>query len=178
MPRAKSATRRRDSEPAMSSLRVGDLAALVLGCVLIAVPPGASAEYFSLYLRCEGEVVSSAGRTPGHIDVAMRDNNQSAVIQRSNVLPVGEKMKYEVSPATYSMTYRTGQRTQLFYDWMRGQLFAWDPALKRLAYIRLSIDRQTGNLEGDFRNSDDTILARFGMRCAKVDPSALPAPKF
>jgi hypothetical protein len=150
----------------------------VIGVALLALPMVASAEYFSLYLRCQGEVVSSAGKTPGHIDVAMRDNNQSAVIQRSNVLPVGEKMKYEVSPATYSMTYRTGQRTQLYYDWMRGQLFAWDPALKRLAYIRLSIDRQNGNLEGDFRNSDDTILGRFGMRCEKVDPSALPAPKF
>jgi hypothetical protein len=76
------------------------------------------------------------------------------------------------------MTYRTGQRTQLYYDWLRGQLFAWDPALKRLASIRLSIDRQTGNLDGDFRNSDDTILARFGKRCQKVDPSSLPAPKF
>jgi hypothetical protein len=159
-------------------LRVRSLGPFVLGCLLLAAHPVASAEYFSLYLRCEGEVTSSAGRTPGHIDVAMRDNNQSAVIQRSNVLPVGEKMKYEVSPATYSMTYRTGQRTQIYYDWLRGQLFAWDPALKRLAYIRLSIDRQTGNLEGDFRNSDDTILARFGMRCQKVDPSALPAPKF
>lgn len=159
-------------------LRVRGFAPLLLGCALLGAHSGAAAEYFNLYLRCEGEVVSSAGKTPGHIDVAMRDNNQSAVIQRSNILPVGEKMKYEVSPATYSMTYRTGQRTQLYYDWLRGQLFAWDPALKRLAYIRLSIDRQTGGLEGDFRNSDDTILARFGMRCAKVDPSALPAPKF
>jgi hypothetical protein len=151
----------------------------VIGIALLALPMAASAEYFSLYLRCQGEVVSSAGKTPGHIDVAMRDNNQSAVIQRSNVLPVGEKMKYEVSPATYSMTYRSPKaRTQLYYDWMRGQLFAWDPSLQRLAYIRLSIDRQNGSLEGDFRNADDTILARFGMSCEKVDPSALPAPKF
>jgi len=159
--------------------RVRDLVPLALACTLLAAHPVASAEYFSLYLRCEGEVTSAAGRTPGHLDVAMRDNNQSAVIQRSNILPVGEKMKYEVSPVTYSMTYRSpAARTQLYYDWYRGQLFAWDPSLRRLAYIRLSIDRQTGNLEGDFRNSDDTILARFGMRCQKVDPAALPAPKF
>ena len=154
------------------------LVPLALGGALLAAHPGAAAEYFSLYLRCEGEVTSNAGRNAAHLDVAMRDNNQSAVIQRSNVLPVGEKMKYEVSPATYSMTYRTGQRTQLYYDWLRGQLFAWDPSLKRLAYIRLSIDRQTGDLEGDFRNSDDQTLARFGMRCQKVDPASLPAPKF
>lgn len=158
--------------------RHGNLGALVTATVALALPATASAEYFSLYLKCEGEVASNAGKNGAHLDVAMRDNNQSAVIQRSNILPVGEKMKYEVSPATYSMTYRTGARTQVFYDWMRGQLFAWDPALKRLAYIRLSIDRQDGNLEGDFRNSDDTILARFAMRCQKVDPSSLPPPKF
>lgn len=150
----------------------------VVAVALLAMPTISAAEYFSLYLRCEGEMASAAGRTGAHLDVAMRDNNQSAVIQRSNILPVGEKLRYEVSPATYSMTYRTGQRTQIYYDWLRGQLFAWDPALKRLAYIRLSIDRQTGGLEGDFRNSDDTVLGRFGMRCQKVDPSALPAPKF
>ncbi len=158
---------------------IRDLGGLVLGCALLAAHPGASAEYFSLYLKCEGEVTSAAGKNRAHLDVAMRDNNQSAVIQRSNILPVGEKMKYEVSPATYSMTYRSPKaRTQLYYDWMRGQLFAWDPSLQRLAYIRLSIDRQNGNLEGDFRNADDTILARFGMGCQKVDPSALPPPKF
>jgi hypothetical protein len=160
-------------------LCVRGLGPLALGWALLVAPPDASAEYFSLYLKCEGEVTSAAGKNRAHLDVAMRDNNQSAVIQRSNVLPVGEKLKYEVSPATYSMTYRSPKaRTQLYYDWMRGQLFAWDPSLQRLAYIRLSIDRQNGNLEGDFRNSDDSILGRFGMLCQKVDPSALPAPKF
>ena len=152
---------------------------LVTACALLEMPGIASAEYFSLYLKCEGEVASGAGKTGANLDVAMRDNNQSALIQRSNVLPVGEKMKYEVSPATYSMTYRSPQaRTQLYYDWYRGQLFAWDPSLKRLAYIRVSIDRQTGELQGDIRNSDDQSLARIGMRCQKVDPKDLPAPKF
>jgi len=160
-------------------IRVRAVAPLLLGFALLGAHTGALAEYFSVYLRCEGEVVSSAGKTGAHLDLALRDNNQTAVIQRSNVLPVGDKMKYQVSPATYSMTYRSPQaRTQLYYDWYRGQLFAWDPSLKRLAYIRLSIDRQNGRLDGDFRNSDDTVLARFGMDCQKVDPSSLPAPKF
>jgi hypothetical protein len=160
------------------SIRPG-LGPLVLGCALLGAPPLASADYFGLYLSCEGQVASSAGRTAANLDLALRDNNQTALIQRSNVLPVGEKLKYEVSPATYSMTYRSPQaRTQLFYDWYRGQLFAWDPSLKRLAYIRLSIDRQTGNLEGDIRNSDDQSLARIGMACRKVEPKDQPAPKF
>ena len=152
---------------------------LIVAGSLLAMPSIASADYFSLYLKCDGEVATAAGKTGANLDVALRDNNQSALIQRSNVLPVGEKMKYEVSPATYSMIYRSPQaRTQLYYDWYRGQLFAWDPSLKRLAYIRLSIDRQTGALEGDIRNSDDQSLARIGMKCQKVDQKDLPAPKF
>jgi hypothetical protein len=152
---------------------------VILASSLLAAPGVASADYFSLYLRCDGQVTSAAGKTGANLDVALRDNNQSALIQRSNVLPVGEKLKYEVSPATYSMTFRSPQaRTQLFYDWYRGQLFAWDPSLKRLAYIRLSIDRQTGSLEGDIRNADDQSLARIGMQCQKVDQKDLPAPKF
>lgn len=151
----------------------------ILAGTLLAAPGIASAEYFSLYLKCQGEVTSAAGKTGAHLDLALRDNNQSALIQRSNVLPVGEKMKYEVSPAAYSMTFQSPQaRTQLYYDWYRGQLFAWDPSLKRLAYIRVSIDRQSGGMEGDIRNSDDQSLARFGMTCEKADPAALPAPKF
>jgi hypothetical protein len=151
----------------------------LLGAGLIAAPGIAAADYFGLYLKCEGAVASKAGKTGAHLDLALRDNNQSATIQRSNVLPVGEKLRYEVSPATYSMTYRSPKaRTQLYYDWLRGQLFVWDPSLQRLAYIRLSIDRQTGALEGDIRNSDDQSLAKIGMTCNKVDPQELPAPKF
>jgi hypothetical protein len=152
---------------------------LIMACSLLGMPSIGAADYFSLYLKCEGMVASGAGKTDGHLDLAFRDNNYSAVIQRSNVLPVGEKMKYEVSPATYSMTYRSPEaRTRVYYDWYRGQLFAWDPSLKRLAYIRLSIDRQTGRLEGDIRNSDDQSLARIGMGCQKVDPKDQPALKF
>lgn len=151
----------------------------VLAAVLATAPERASADYFGLYLKCEGSVASPKGKTGAHVDLALRDNNQSATIQRSNVLPVGEKLRYEVSPATYSMTYRSPKaRTQLYYDWIRGQLFAWDPSLQRLAYIRLSIDRQTGALEGDIRNSDDQSLAKIGMSCSKVDPQEMPPPKF
>ena len=151
----------------------------VLAAAFAVAPDRAAADYFSLYLKCEGTVASAKGKTPAHVDLALRDNNQSATIQRSNVLPVGEKLKYEVSPAMYSMTYRSPKaRTQLYYDWLRGQLFVWDPSLQRIAYIRLSIDRQSGELAGDIRNSDDQSLARIGMNCNKVDPQSMPAPKF
>ena len=152
---------------------------LGVGIALLAMPTTASAEYFSLYLKCEGQVVSGAGKTGANLDLALRDNNQSALIQRSNILPVGEKLKYEVSPASYSMVYRSPDtRSRVYYDWRRGYLFRWDPSLDRLAYIRVSIDRQTGRLEGDILNNQDASLARFGMQCEKADPNTLPAPKF
>jgi hypothetical protein len=159
--------------------RVDSLGLLGIAFSLLAVPTVASAEYFSLYLKCEGEVISGAGKTGANLDLALRDNNQSALIQRSNILPVGEKMKYEVSPASYSMVYRSPDtRSRVYYDWRRGYLFRWDPRLDRLAYIRVSIDRQSGRMEGDILNNEDISLARFGMRCEKADPKDLPAPKF
>jgi len=155
------------------------LSGFILGAALLATPTLSSADYFSLYLKCEGAVSAKKGKTKAHVDLALRDNDYSALIQRSNVLPVGGKMKYEVSPATYSMTYYSpGARTQLYYDWYQGYLFKWDPNLKRLALIRLSIDRQTGQLDGDILNSQDESLARISMACEAVSPEDLPAPKF
>lgn len=151
----------------------------VLFAALFAIPDISSADYFSLYLKCDGVVSSRQGKTKSHVDLALRDNNETALIQRSNVLPVGGKMKYEISPATYSMTYYSpGARTQLYYDWYQGYLFKWDPNLKRLALIRLSIDRQSGQLDGDILNSQDESLARISMACEAVSPEDLPEPKF
>ena len=155
------------------------LRGLVLFASLLSTPSISSADYFSLYLKCEGTVANHKGKTKAHLDLALRDNNESALIQRSNILPVGEKMKYELSPATYSMTYRApGVHTRVYYDWYRGYLFSWYPDLKRLALIRLSIDRQTGKLAGDILNNQDDSLARISMDCEPVSPENLPEPKF
>lgn len=67
---------------------------------------------------------------------------------------------------------------QIYYDWYRGYLFAWNPDLKRLAAIRLSIDRQTGKLAGDILNSQDRSLARINMDCESVSSEDIPEPKF
>jgi hypothetical protein len=159
--------------------RLRGVVGIAVGAACLGVHSLAAADYFSLYLKCEGQVTSAIGKTGANLDLALRDNNQSALIQRSNILPVGEKMKYEVSPASYSMVYRSPDtRSRVYYDWRRGYLFRWDPSLDRLAYIRLSIDRQTGRMEGDILNNEDMSLARFGMQCEKADTSTLPAPKF
>lgn len=146
---------------------------------LLATSTLSSAAYFSLYLKCTGTVASGKKTTKAHVELALRDNNQSALIQKSNILPVGESMKYEVSPATYSMSYfAPGVHTQVYYDWYRGYLFSWDPGLKRLAAIRLSIDRQSGKLAGEILNSRDRSLARINMACEPISPDDLPEPKF
>jgi hypothetical protein len=77
----------------MKRARVICCSGLALSAALIAAPDTASADYFSMYLRCEGTVTSAKGKTGANLDLALRDNNQSATIQQSNVLPVGEKLK-------------------------------------------------------------------------------------
>lgn len=155
------------------------LGVLVPFAAALALSPTASADYFSLVLNCAGQVVAGKKKTRAHVDLALRDNNETALIQRSNVLPVGEKMKYEVSPATYSMKYYApGTGSRVYYDWYRGYLFDWNPNLKRLSMIRLSIDRQSGELNGEILNNQDEALARIRMNCEAVSPEDLPEPKF
>ena len=155
------------------------LRGIIVFAPFLATPSISSADYFSLYLKCEGMVSSGKAKTKAHVDLAFRDNNYSALIQRSNILPVGEKMSYEVSPAAYSMTYRApGAHERVYYDWYRGYLFSWNPSLKRLALIRLSIDRQTGKLAGDILNNQDSTLARISMDCESISQEELPEPKF
>jgi hypothetical protein len=52
------------------------------------------------------------------------------------------------------------------------------PNLKRLALIRLSIDHQTGQLDGNILNSQDESLARIKKACEASAPEGFPKPKF
>ena len=139
----------------------------------------ASAAEFSLYLKCTGKVIASGKSTAGYIDLALRDNNTTALVQRSNALPVGERMKYVASPMTYSIAYQVrGTGSVLVHDWMRGSLFVWQPSLKRVSIVRLSIDRQSGELTGDLANTAAESLAQLKMQCEPIKEEDLPAPKF
>lgn len=53
----------------------------------------------------------------------------------------------------------------------------WQPNLKRLATIRLAIDRQDGALEGELRDLNDDVIGTIEMSCSAVDPESLPPPK-
>ncbi|MDZ7855649.1 hypothetical protein [Sphaerotilus sp.] len=134
---------------------------------------------FHLYLQCQGKVASRGIAHDAHLQLAMRDNNLTALIQKSNLLPVGERMKYVKTEVAYTLTYRTPQaRSHIVRDWFSGQIFVWLPDLKRLAETRLSIDRQTAVLQGELLNAEGDLLGNLRMDCQPVSPDDLPAPKF
>lgn len=144
-----------------------------------AVCPAAQAAEFFVYLKCKGTVSAGSKSTPGHVDLALRDNNQTALVQQSNALPVGVRLKYDVSPAAYSMTYHVpGSGATVLYDWWRGQLFVWQPSLKTASDVRMSIDRQSGKLSGEMLNADAVRLASLSMNCEALKEEELAAPKF
>lgn len=139
----------------------------------------ASAAQYNLYLKCEGQLTASGKSKPAQLELAMRDSNNVALIQRSNVLPVGERLQYTPTPVAYTMLYKLRQPgTHYYEDWLRGHWVVWQPNLKRLATIRLSIDRQDGKLEGQLLDFNDDPLGTARMDCDAVDPDELPPPKF
>lgn len=156
-------------------IAAGLLAAAALG---VGAAP-ASAQMFHLYLYCKGQIQAGGKSTPAHLDLALRDNNQTALIQRSNVLPVGERMKYVPTNSHYTMVYQTPLRSSVVYaGWYRYAIFSWYPAFDKLALTRLSIDRQSGDLEGEMIAPQDELLGRFRMNCEPKKEEDAPAPRF
>ena len=56
-------------------------------------------------------VIKSDG---AYLYLALRDNNMTAFVQRSNVLPVGERMKYVATDAYYAATYQPQRGGKVF----------------------------------------------------------------
>lgn len=151
--------------------------AAAVAIALAAAP--ATAQQFHLYLKCAGEVQVQGRSRAAHLDLALRDNNMTALIQRSNVLPVGERLKYQASPAHYTLVARAPtQGTVVFHDWIRGELFVWNPQLTRLQTVRLSIDRQSAELEGELLDGKGDAMGLLRMRCDPKSNDDIPAPKF
>lgn len=139
----------------------------------------ASAAEYNLYLKCSGQLTAAGKSKASQLELALRDSNNMALIQRSNVLPVGERLHYTPTPVAYTMLYKLRQPgTRYLEDWLRGYWVVWQPNLKRLATIRLSIDRQDGSLEGQLLDFNDDLIGTVRMDCDVVDPDELPPPKF
>ncbi|MEY4755093.1 MAG: hypothetical protein RJA44_2768 [Pseudomonadota bacterium] len=150
--------------------------ALLLG--LSAAAP-AGAQEFHLYLQCQGTVSTAGKSTPAQLLLALRDNNNTALIQKSNVLPVGERLRYVDTPAAYTLVWKLPLREQRpRLEWLPGPLLVAHPNLRKLDAIRLSIDRQDGSLDGQMLNSADESLGTLAMDCEPQAPGSQPAPKF
>jgi len=154
------------------------LALLIFAAAMLATAP-ATAQQFGVYLSCSGHVEANGRSKDANLDLALRRNSSLAMIQRSDVLPVGDKMKLEITPAFYSMVFRAPVPTSAsYYDWMRGTLIVWSPVFRELQTVRISVDRQTAALEGDMRDINDRSLGRLKMRCKASDNDSAPEPKF
>jgi hypothetical protein len=158
----------------MTALRA---AAVAFAAAVGATP--AAAQEFGVYLICKGKVVSKGRSSEAHIDLALRRSSQLALIQRSNVLPVGERLKLEISPAYYSMVFKAPLRGSVVWtDWLRGGIFVWAPDLQRLHTTRLSVDRQSAKLEGEMVDAKGDRLATLDMVCDAKNNETVEQPKF
>lgn len=120
-------------------------------------------------------VIKSDG---AYLYLALRDNNMTAFVQRSNVLPVGERMKYVATDAYYAATYQPQRGGKVFLDFKGTALFKWYPPFEKLAATRVSIDRQTGELEGEMVGPEGEVLGRMDMSCTPKKDGEGPAPRF
>ncbi len=150
---------------------------LLVGAALSALP--VAAQEFGVYLMCKGQVRAQGKTLNAHVDLALRRNSQLAMIQSSDILPTGEKMRLDITPQFYTMVFNAPLRGSVLYvDWLRGALFAWNPDLKKLHAIRISVDRQSAVLEGDMRDGAGASVGRMKMRCEPRDNDSVAAPKF
>ena len=151
---------------------------LVLAAAVLAVAPSTAQEY-GVYLSCTGQVQAGGKSKSANLDLALRRNSSLALIQRSDVLPVGDKMKLEITPAFYSMVFQAPRpNSAVYYDWLRGTLLVWGPGLRELQTIRISVDRQSAALDGDMRDVNDRSIGHLKMRCKPSDNDSVPEPKF
>ena len=151
---------------------------LVFAAAVLAVAPGTAQEY-GVYLNCSGQVLANGRSRNASLDLALRRNSSLALIQRSDILPVGDRMKLEITPAFYSMVFHAPVPTSAsYYDWTRGTLIVWSPVFRQLQTVRISVDRQSAALEGDMRDINDRSLGRLKMRCKPSDNDSAPEPKF
>lgn len=153
--------------------------ALLVGAVTAAAD--AEAQEYSRFVSCTGSFAADGKTSEANVDLALRFNSRTALIQSSNVLPVGEALRYVPTPANYSMTYLLPPNsTQVLVvpGWFQNTILVAYPNLKRVKQIRLSIDRQTGLLNGKMLNQDDEVLATLAMTCRSQSEEEIGAPKF
>lgn len=152
--------------------------AFATATVALAALP-ALAQEFGVYLNCKGQVTASEKSRASRVDLALRRNSQLALVQSSDILPAGEKLRLDITPQFYTMTFKAPvYGSVLYHDWLRGALFVWNPNLKKLHTIRMSVDRQTAALEGEMLDGEGAVMGRLAMRCQAKNNDTVEEPKF
>ena len=123
-------------------------------------------------------VRSAAKRGDATLELALRDNNMMALVQRSNVLPTGERMKYQATQTHYTITYLPQAGSASYREFSNGWLFGWYPPFQKLKAARFAVDRQSGVLEGDIVGPAGEVLGLIDMQCEPRRAGEGPAPRF
>lgn len=145
---------------------------------ICAAGPSAAQE-FGVYLNCKGQVQADGKTLASHVDLALRRNSQLALVQSSDILLAGQKMRLEITPQFYTMVFSVPARNSVVYhDWLRGTLLVWNPQLTSVHSIRMSVDRQSAALQGALRDGTGAEVGRLKMQCQHKDNQTVAEPKF
>lgn len=123
-------------------------------------------------------VRSAAKRGPAQLELALRDNNMSMLVQRSNVLPTGQRLSYQATATHYTATFLPQMAGAAFVEWGKGGLFGWYPPFQKMTAARFAIDRQSGVLEGEIVGPAGEVLGLVDMQCEPKRNDDAPAPRF
>jgi hypothetical protein len=122
-------------------------------------------------------VRSAAKRGNANLELALRDNNMTAFVQRSNVLPTGERMKYVATQSHYTAVFTPPAGTVAVIG-RNSWLLSFHPPFQKMMAARFAIDRQTGVLEGDLVGPNGEVLGLLDMQCEPKKEGQGPAPRF
>lgn len=123
-------------------------------------------------------VRGAAKRGDANLELALRDNNMSMLVQRSNVLPTGQRLRYQATPTHYTATFLPQMAGPAFREWGDGWLFSWYPPFQKMTAARFSVNRQTGVLEGEVVGPAGEVLGLIDMKCDPRRNQEAPAPRF
>ena len=123
-------------------------------------------------------VRSAAKRGDAQLELALRDNNMSMLVQRSNVLPMGQRLTYQATQTHYTATFLPQMAGAGFRKWGEGWLFGWYPPFQKMTAARFAIDRQNGVLEGEIVGPAGEVLGLIDMQCEPKRNEDAPAPRF
>lgn len=123
-------------------------------------------------------VRSAAKRGNAHLELALRDNNMSMLVQRSNVLPTGQRLSYQATQTHYTATFVPQMAGAGFRAWGESWMFGWYPPFQKMTAARFAIDRASGVLEGEIVGPAGEVLGLIDMQCDPRRHEDAPAPRF